>query len=92
MLYFCRMANFLNSAHDSALLAFLWGLTKVLAAGPVPQHIAFIMDGNRRYARERNMAIKEGHANGFYALEQVRTSPLLVIHAAYVLCAVGSRW
>ncbi|KAF9789663.1 undecaprenyl pyrophosphate synthetase [Thelephora terrestris] len=29
------------------------------------------MDGNRRYARQRNMAVKEGHTSGFYALQKV---------------------
>ncbi|KAF9789664.1 Di-trans-poly-cis-decaprenylcistransferase [Thelephora terrestris] len=65
------MADLLNSAYDLVLSTFRWGVIKVLAIGPVPQHIAFIMDGNRRYARQRSMAIKEGHTNGFQALEKV---------------------
>jgi len=65
------MASLINSAYDSLTSAFRRGLIKVLAAGPVPQHIAFVMDGNRRYARQRNMAIKQGHTDGFYALRQV---------------------
>lgn len=40
----------------------------VLSAGPVPNHIAFIMDGNRRYAKKRNMAEGDGHKAGFSAL------------------------
>ncbi|XP_054824136.1 dehydrodolichyl diphosphate synthase CPT3 isoform X2 [Prosopis cineraria] len=36
--------------------------------GPVPDHIAFIMDGNRRYAKKRNMAEGDGHKAGFSAL------------------------
>ncbi|KAF6148398.1 hypothetical protein GIB67_036613, partial [Kingdonia uniflora] len=27
----------------------------VLSVGPIPNHIAFILDGNRRYARNWNM-------------------------------------
>ncbi|XP_028804050.1 dehydrodolichyl diphosphate synthase 6-like [Neltuma alba] len=40
----------------------------VLSAGPVPNHIAFIMDGNRRYAKKRNLAEGDGHKAGFSAL------------------------
>ncbi|KAF7829052.1 dehydrodolichyl diphosphate synthase 6-like [Senna tora] len=40
----------------------------VLSVGPVPNHIAFIMDGNRRYAKKRNMAEGDGHKAGFSAL------------------------
>ena len=69
---FGRMASLLNYAYDSMSSNVRRGLIKVLATGPVPQHVAFVMDGNRRYARQRNMAIKEGHRNGFSALQQVR--------------------
>ncbi|KAF9645071.1 Di-trans-poly-cis-decaprenylcistransferase [Thelephora ganbajun] len=65
------MTSLLNSAYDSLSSTFRRGLIKILAAGPVPQHIAFVMDGNRRYARQRNMAIKQGHTDGFYALRQM---------------------
>ena len=50
-------------------------LLAVLAAGPVPQHIAFILDGNRRYARSKNMQIKQGHTDGFYTLRKVCLLP-----------------
>ena len=40
--------------------------------GPVPQHIAFIMDGNRRFARRRRIENAEGHSKGFEALARVR--------------------
>jgi len=71
------MTSLLNTAYDSLSSAFRRGLIKVLTAGPVPQHIAFVMDGNRRYARQRNMAVKQGHTDGFYALRQVRPSSIL---------------
>ncbi|KAL8170309.1 hypothetical protein V2J09_022113 [Rumex salicifolius] len=40
----------------------------VLSAGPIPDHIAFIMDGNRRYAKKHNMNEGTGHRLGFTAL------------------------
>ncbi|KAJ3530525.1 hypothetical protein NM688_g7695 [Phlebia brevispora] len=46
-------------------------LLKVLASGPIPQHVAFVMDGNRRYARRRHQAVFQGHAQGFEALRRV---------------------
>lgn len=40
----------------------------ILSVGPVPNHIAFIMDGNRRYAKKRNLGEGDGHRAGFAAL------------------------
>lgn len=37
----------------------------------VPQHIAIIMDGNRRWARKRNLPDIKGHEAGADALEKV---------------------
>ena len=37
----------------------------------IPTHIAIIMDGNRRWARERKMPIKLGHKNGADNLEKI---------------------
>jgi undecaprenyl diphosphate synthase len=34
----------------------------------IPKHIAFIMDGNRRWAKERGLSAKEGHEAGSAAL------------------------
>lgn len=45
----------------------------VLAAGPVPRHVAFIMDGNRRYARINHKRVSQGHADGYLALKRVST-------------------
>jgi len=38
--------------------------TSILSCGPIPRHIAIIMDGNRRYARNLSIPIVEGHAQG----------------------------
>ncbi len=36
-----------------------------------PKHVAIIMDGNRRWARERGMPAIEGHRRGIVALREV---------------------
>ncbi|KAF8480992.1 Decaprenyl diphosphate synthase-like protein, partial [Russula ochroleuca] len=43
----------------------------VLKAGPIPQHVAFIMDGNRRYARDKGVKVIQGHVDGFVALRRI---------------------
>ncbi|KAG6646250.1 dehydrodolichyl diphosphate synthase CPT3-like [Carya illinoinensis] len=43
-------------------------LFSILSVGPLPNHIAFIMDGNRRYAKKHNMAEGAGHKAGYLAL------------------------
>ena len=37
----------------------------------VPQHIAIIMDGNRRFAKKRGLLVKEGHNLGGEQLEKI---------------------
>ena len=37
----------------------------------MPKHIAIIMDGNRRWARERNLKVSEGHKSGAETLENI---------------------
>lgn len=43
-------------------------LIGVVRVGPVPRHVSFIMDGNRRYAKGRGMSVKRGHEAGGLAL------------------------
>jgi len=40
-------------------------------ANDIPQHIALIVDGNRRWAKERDLPVWEGHMQGMENLEQV---------------------
>lgn len=46
-------------------------LIGAIRQGRVPQHVAFVMDGNRRFARSQQMEIVEGHNMGFEALTRV---------------------
>ena len=39
-------------------------LEKEVLEGPIPSHIAIIMDGNRRYAKEHGKDVREGHLEG----------------------------
>ncbi|KAJ4488769.1 putative undecaprenyl diphosphate synthase-domain-containing protein [Lentinula edodes] len=68
----------------SILYPFQWILTKlritrlaqrsllhILAAGPIPGHVGFVMDGNRRYARGKGKLVQEGHGDGYLALRRV---------------------
>ncbi|KAL5764097.1 hypothetical protein ACOSQ2_016691 [Xanthoceras sorbifolium] len=43
-------------------------LFRVLSVGEIPNHIAFILDGNRRYARKHNLAVEAGYRAGFVSL------------------------
>ncbi|XP_001143548.2 dehydrodolichyl diphosphate synthase complex subunit DHDDS isoform X5 [Pan troglodytes] len=42
----------------------------IIKAGPMPKHIAFIMDGNRRYAKKCQVERQEGHSQGFNKLAE----------------------
>ncbi|OMP03229.1 Di-trans-poly-cis-decaprenylcistransferase-like protein [Corchorus capsularis] len=44
-------------------------IVSTLSVGPIPAHVAFIMDGNRRYAKQRNLEEGEGHNAGYLALK-----------------------
>ncbi|CAL3963449.1 hypothetical protein PZA11_001063 [Diplocarpon coronariae] len=55
-----------------------WGINQVremligaLRQGSIPQHVAFVMDGNRRFARSHKIETVEGHNLGFEALARI---------------------
>nr|BAC16756.1 cis-prenyltransferase [Periploca sepium] len=43
-------------------------IVSIVSVGPIPVHIAFIMDGNRRYAKKKNLLEGTGHRFGYLAL------------------------
>lgn len=54
-----------------------WAVVKLLcvllrSAGPVPAHVAFIMDGNRRFATSHGEGEQRGHRQGY---SKVRALP-----------------
>lgn len=55
---------------DNTLNWFQLVCVNVIKAGNVPRHIAFIMDGNRRYAKKNNVLKAEGHTKGFDKLAE----------------------
>ncbi|KAI0320362.1 Di-trans-poly-cis-decaprenylcistransferase [Amylostereum chailletii] len=56
-----------------------------LKAGPIPRHVAFVMDGNRRYARMHGFKVAQGHVSGFHALRRIlEIMYLLDVHCVSV--------
>ncbi|GLJ36647.1 hypothetical protein SUGI_0737310 [Cryptomeria japonica] len=59
---------------SSFWLWLLSGIRKIMLwiimGGPIPIHIAIIMDGNRRFAQKQHMAKKSGHEFGAESLMQ----------------------
>lgn len=74
MMYIRRALSWLWNTSTSKIQDFILG---ILAAGPIPKHVAFVMDGNRRYARRNGKNVHEGHSEGFVALKRVHCSLLL---------------
>ena len=60
-------------------------LIGAIKQGPVPQHIAFVMDGNRRFARTHGIETVEGHNLGFEALARVGADLIFIILFSYFL-------
>lgn len=46
-------------------------LARILKVGPIPAHVAFVMDGNRRFAKRNHEEAREGHNAGFESLSHI---------------------
>ncbi|CAH0563996.1 unnamed protein product [Brassicogethes aeneus] len=55
---------------DSSLTYCQKFCINVLKCGPIPRHVAFIMDGNRRFATKKHVEKAEGHTKGFDKLAE----------------------
>lgn len=76
----------LNSLSTFPVFSYLFGFTKdftisLLKTGPIPKHVALIMDGNRRYAKNHNLALKDGHSAGAETLLKVSERLCFFVHS-----------
>lgn len=55
---------------DNSLSWFQRFCINILKCGPIPKHVAIIMDGNRRFAKKNKVEKKEGHSKGFDKLAE----------------------
>ena len=58
------------ASSDAGLAWWQRAACSVVSAGPLPRHVAFIMDGNRRWARNHGLPVAEGHRRGYAKLEE----------------------
>ncbi|MFQ5907967.1 MAG: polyprenyl diphosphate synthase [Thermoplasmata archaeon] len=56
---------------EAAYQAYEKKLMREVLTGPVPRHLAIIMDGNRRFAEEVGLSSADGHERGREKLEEV---------------------
>ncbi|KAJ2960546.1 hypothetical protein NQZ79_g4158 [Umbelopsis isabellina] len=62
----------LASSFDYLYSAFQEATISILKQGPIPRHIGFVLDGNRRFARAHGAKSTQfGHYEGFRQLENV---------------------
>ena len=47
-------------------------IINILKCGPLPEHMAIILDGNRRYARKRGIRTQMGHKIGFDLIDKIK--------------------
>ncbi|CAG8218180.1 unnamed protein product [Penicillium salamii] len=56
------LVHLLHRILTSVLLYINDFISETFREGPIPRHVAFIMDGNRRYARQNEVTVAEGHS------------------------------
>jgi undecaprenyl pyrophosphate synthase len=61
---------------------------KIITNGVIPKHVAFIMDGNRRYAKNNKIAKIGGHRNGFDKLAEVSFIYFLLLLSEYIVMSL----
>ncbi|KXB07537.1 UDP diphosphate synthase [candidate division MSBL1 archaeon SCGC-AAA382A20] len=60
-----KLQNLISEYYENRLLQ------RIKRGGNLPNHIGIILDGNRRYASERDMEVDRGHLMGAEKLEQL---------------------
>lgn len=68
-------------------------LEEKVSQGLIPTHIAVIMDGNRRWAKERNLPTRDGHKEGAQrVIDLVRNSVNLGIQYLSIYAFSTENW
>jgi len=63
----------MEEERNSIANSWFWSMCcKIVKAGHIPKHAAFIMDGNRRFAKKMQYERQQGHVLGFEKLAEVR--------------------
>ncbi|KAJ9103801.1 hypothetical protein QFC21_002263 [Naganishia friedmannii] len=65
-----QLQRITQSFHQLVEQVWKWAVVRVLRVGGVPRHVAFVMDGNRRWARGRGWRVGKGHEGGFEVLKE----------------------
>ena len=69
------MSTQTEEERNSISNSWFWSMCcRILKAGHIPRHAAFIMDGNRRFAKKMQYERHQGHMLGFEKLTEVRNS------------------
>ncbi|KAJ5164491.1 uncharacterized protein N7500_006321 [Penicillium coprophilum] len=66
-----QLFHLIYKALENAFIYINQFALKTLAQGPIPQHVAFIMDGNRRYAKENTISLAAGYLAGAKTLMKI---------------------
>ena len=69
IMFFLERMTWIKKSESKSWLRTLCENT--LKYGPIPRHVAFIMDGNRRFANKNNYDRAKGHWLGFDKLAEV---------------------
>ncbi|CAK7901700.1 dehydrodolichyl diphosphate synthase complex subunit Rer2p [[Candida] anglica] len=75
-MYSSSLNILLNTLGSFPVLSYATGFVKdfiisIMKTAPVPRHVALIMDGNRTYAKNNNLPLKDGHNAGAESLIHV---------------------
>jgi undecaprenyl pyrophosphate synthase len=62
-----------SSAYEYLEQSLQQATISILKQGPIPRHVGFVLDGNRRFARAHGAtSTRFGHYEGFRQLEKVK--------------------
>jgi undecaprenyl pyrophosphate synthase len=71
-----------SSAYEYVEQSLQQATISILKQGPIPRHVGFVLDGNRRFARAHGAtSTRFGHYEGFRQLEMVRIEQKTILHA-----------